>query len=186
MCMIRPENSKQNTLRRPKKNIARDFSDGVLMSEVVHHFFPRLVDLHNYSKSNSNATKEYNWKTLNAKAFKKMGFEIPMPDIQAVVSCEKGAIERVLCEVQLKMATYQERLQNKRGNTGSSKGNTRSPNNGGGDQQTRTGFGDMASPNNGLPRDIGRGVKSESEKDAIIEDLRETVDVSNTLSRHLS
>jgi hypothetical protein len=58
-------------LSRPKRNIARDFSDGgereavilwlhvhvlrlptllcaVLMAEVVHHYFPKLVELHNY------------------------------------------------------------------------------------------------------------------------------------------
>jgi len=52
-------------LDRPKKNIARDFSDGVLMSQVVHYFFPKLVELHNYSASNSIDQKNYNWKTLN-------------------------------------------------------------------------------------------------------------------------
>lgn len=36
-------------LSRPKRNIARDFSDGVLAAEVVKHYIPRLVDLHNYS-----------------------------------------------------------------------------------------------------------------------------------------
>ena len=35
-------------LSRPKKSIARDFSDGVLAAEIVHHYFPRLVELHNY------------------------------------------------------------------------------------------------------------------------------------------
>ena len=52
-------------LDRPKKNIARDFSDGVLMSQVVHYFFPKIVELHNYSASNSIDQKNYNWKTLN-------------------------------------------------------------------------------------------------------------------------
>ena len=36
-------------LSRPKKHIARDFADGVLMAEVVHHYLPKLVELHNYS-----------------------------------------------------------------------------------------------------------------------------------------
>lgn len=40
-------------LSRPKKNIARDFSDGVLVAEVVTHAIPRLVELHNYSAANS-------------------------------------------------------------------------------------------------------------------------------------
>ena len=31
-------------LSRPKRSITRDFSDGVLMAEVVHHYFPKLVE----------------------------------------------------------------------------------------------------------------------------------------------
>lgn len=30
-------------LSRPKRNIARDFADGVLVAEAVAHFYPRLV-----------------------------------------------------------------------------------------------------------------------------------------------
>jgi len=52
-------------LSRPKKNIARDFSDGVLMAEIVKHFFPKLVQLHNYSTASSYTQKLYNWNTLN-------------------------------------------------------------------------------------------------------------------------
>ena len=40
-------------LSRPKKNIARDFSDGVLAAEVIHQFFPEMVEVHNYCAANS-------------------------------------------------------------------------------------------------------------------------------------
>ena len=55
-------------LSRPKKNISRDFSDCgkyyyiskfisfstlVLVAEVVKHFLPNLVELHNYSAAHS-------------------------------------------------------------------------------------------------------------------------------------
>ncbi|KAH7820099.1 putative SPEF1 family protein [Monocercomonoides exilis] len=52
-------------LSRPKQNIARDFSDGVLMAEVCKACFPKLVDLHNYSPANALSKKIYNWQTLN-------------------------------------------------------------------------------------------------------------------------
>lgn len=52
-------------LSRPKKNIARDFSDGVLLAEIVHHFVPKYVEIHNYSAANSTTQKLYNWNTLN-------------------------------------------------------------------------------------------------------------------------
>jgi hypothetical protein len=50
-------------LSRSKKNIARDFSDGgklivinvtVLMAEIVKHFFPKMIELHNYPNANSS------------------------------------------------------------------------------------------------------------------------------------
>ena len=39
-------------LSRPKKNITRDFADGVMAAEIVGHFVPRIVELHNYSSAN--------------------------------------------------------------------------------------------------------------------------------------
>ena len=59
-------------LSRPKKNIARDFSDCVLIAEVVKHFLPQLVELHNYSNAHRVQQKTYNWNTLNQKVLKKM------------------------------------------------------------------------------------------------------------------
>ena len=55
-------------LSRPKKNIARDFADGLLTAEIVAHFQPRMVELHNYSPANGVTQKNYNWNTLNTKA----------------------------------------------------------------------------------------------------------------------
>jgi hypothetical protein len=37
----------------------------VMMAEVCAYFFPRLVELHNYSKTNSVTQRQYNWNTLN-------------------------------------------------------------------------------------------------------------------------
>lgn len=53
-------------LTRQKKNMTRDFSDGVLTAEVVHHFLPKYVDLHNYSSANAIQQKITNWRTLNS------------------------------------------------------------------------------------------------------------------------
>lgn len=54
-------------LSRPKRSIARDFADGVLVAEIVAHYFPRAVELHNYSAASSITQKMYNWNTLNQK-----------------------------------------------------------------------------------------------------------------------
>jgi hypothetical protein len=64
------------SLSRPKKNIARDFSDGgiisltpVLLAEMIKEKFPKLVELHNYPEAHSTTTKKYNWSTLNSNSF---------------------------------------------------------------------------------------------------------------------
>ncbi len=62
-------------LSRPKKSIARDFSDGgklifdkniVMMAELIKHHAPKLVELHNYPSASSTQQKLYNWTTLNS------------------------------------------------------------------------------------------------------------------------
>jgi hypothetical protein len=63
--------------------------------QVVKFFFPRLVDLHNYSSENNTAQKQYNWNTLNSKVFRRMGFAVSDSDVKDVVTCKRGAIEKV-------------------------------------------------------------------------------------------
>ena len=61
---------------RQKKNIARDFSDGLMMAELIHHYYPKKVELHNYPATNTVTKKIQNWNTLNSKVLKKMGIGI--------------------------------------------------------------------------------------------------------------
>mmetsp|Transcript_19898 Transcript_19898/g.26855 ORF Transcript_19898/g.26855 Transcript_19898/m.26855 type:complete len:118 (-) Transcript_19898:383-736(-) len=83
-------------LSRPKRNIARDFSDGVLLAEIVKHYQSKLVDLHNYSQAHSLSQKTYNWNTLNVKVLKKLGFNLSKQEIEAIVNMEPDAIEKTL------------------------------------------------------------------------------------------
>jgi hypothetical protein len=39
----------------------------VLLAEIIRHYFPKLIDMHNYSSANSVRQKMYNWATLNQK-----------------------------------------------------------------------------------------------------------------------
>ncbi|GLI60970.1 hypothetical protein VaNZ11_003224 [Volvox africanus] len=95
-------------LSRPKRNIARDFSDGVLMAEVIHHFYPKIVELHNYSSANGLQQKMYNWNTMNAKVFKRLGFMVSKQDCEACCNCKPGAVERVLKLIKVKIAKFKE------------------------------------------------------------------------------
>jgi hypothetical protein len=52
-------------ISRPKKNFARDFSDAVLVAEIIKHYISNLVEIHNYQPAHSKTQKLYNWNTLN-------------------------------------------------------------------------------------------------------------------------
>jgi hypothetical protein len=83
-------------LSRRKKNLPRDFSDAVLMAEVVHHFYPRLVDLHNYDQGLRVDTKVYNWTTLNRKVLKGLNLELDTETITRLANAWPGVIDGVL------------------------------------------------------------------------------------------
>ena len=83
-------------LSKKKRNLARDFSDGVLMAEVVNHFFPRMVDLYNYQQGLRVDTKIYNWKHLNEKVLKKINFKLDTNTINALANSTPMVIEHVL------------------------------------------------------------------------------------------
>lgn len=55
----------EQELSRPKRNIHRDFSDAVLVAEIIHNYFPKSVELHNYSAMHSKTDKFNNWVMLN-------------------------------------------------------------------------------------------------------------------------
>ncbi|XP_014442724.1 sperm flagellar protein 1-like isoform X2 [Tupaia chinensis] len=84
-------------LSRPKRHLARDFSDGVMLAEIVKHFHPRLVDLHNYIPTCNTDQKLSNWSILNRKVFHKLRFCVSETDIRKVVANTPGAIEPILC-----------------------------------------------------------------------------------------
>ena len=86
-------------LSRQKKNIARDFNDGVLLAEMIKYHYPKLVDLHNCPSSSSAEMKMSNWNTLNHKVLKKLGLKITKDEINNVVNSKAGAIELLLSKV---------------------------------------------------------------------------------------
>lgn len=95
-------------LSRPKKNIARDFSDGLLVAEMVKSFYPKLVELHNYPSSHNVKQKTTNWGTLNRKVFNRMNFQVLKIDIDDIVNCKQYAIEKLLVILQIKVEKYKE------------------------------------------------------------------------------
>ncbi|XP_024072204.1 sperm flagellar protein 1 [Terrapene carolina triunguis] len=94
-------------LSRPKKNITRDFSDGVLAAEVVKFYFPKMVEMHNYVPANSTQQKLSNWGHLNRKVLNKLNFSIPEDLIRKIVQCTPGVVELVLLPLRQKIEEKQ-------------------------------------------------------------------------------
>jgi len=59
---------------KQKKNITRDFADGLLIAEIVYTFYPHLVEVHNYYNTNNLKKKQDNWALLQKKVFSKIEF----------------------------------------------------------------------------------------------------------------
>ncbi|OCT96562.1 hypothetical protein XELAEV_18008768mg [Xenopus laevis] len=94
-------------LSRPKRNIARDFSDGVLTAELVKFYFPKLVEMHNYVPANSTTQKLSNWTILNRKVLSKLSFSVPDDVIRKIVQCSPGVVELVLNTLRQKIEEKQ-------------------------------------------------------------------------------
>ena len=43
---------------------------------MIKHYFPKMIDIHNYSAANSVQQKLYNWETLNRKVIKRLGYQV--------------------------------------------------------------------------------------------------------------
>eukprot|EP00794_Sanderia_malayensis_P011924 gene11924-13159_t len=94
-------------LSRPKKNISRDFSDGVLVAEIVNHFLPKMVDLHNYAAANGNQAKMDNWNLLTRKVLSKMNFHVQQSLVKGIITSRPGVIEVFLHQLRQKIDNFQ-------------------------------------------------------------------------------
>mmetsp|Transcript_82264 Transcript_82264/g.220791 ORF Transcript_82264/g.220791 Transcript_82264/m.220791 type:complete len:285 (-) Transcript_82264:190-1044(-) len=113
----------QVPLSRPKRNIARDFSDAVLAAEVIHFFYPKLVEMHNYSAANSNSQKMYNWQTLNKRVLSRLKITLTHSEIEALATSQPMAVEALLIRLKQRIDDDKSRLHSGNGFHSPSDGN---------------------------------------------------------------
>ncbi|KAF3824706.1 hypothetical protein GH733_010040 [Mirounga leonina] len=100
-------------LSRPKRNLSRDFSDGVLVAEVIKFYFPKMVEMHNYVPANSLQQKLSNWGHLNRKVLNKLNFSVPEDVMRKIAQCAPGVVELVLIPLRQRLEERQ-RLRKQR------------------------------------------------------------------------
>ncbi|KAM5219907.1 sperm flagellar protein 1 isoform 2-T2 [Hipposideros larvatus] len=96
-------------LSRPKRNLSRDFSDGVLVAEVIKFYFPKMVEMHNYVPANSLQQKLSNWSHLNRKVLNKLNFSVPEDVMRKIAQCVPGVVELVLIPLRQRLEEQQRR-----------------------------------------------------------------------------
>ncbi|KAM8774741.1 sperm flagellar protein 1 isoform 1-T1 [Rhynchonycteris naso] len=94
-------------LSRPKRNLSRDFSDGVLVAEVIKFYFPKMVEMHNYVPANSLQQKLSNWRHLNRKVLNKLNFSVPEDVMCKIAQCVPGVVELVLLPLRQRLEERQ-------------------------------------------------------------------------------
>ncbi|KAG7209305.1 hypothetical protein KM043_015416 [Ampulex compressa] len=93
----------QITFSKPKKNIARDFSDGVFMAELLKRYYPKHIDVHNYIPGNSIAKKVDNWAMLNRKVLSKLDMKLEKDVINQLANSQPGIIEKILSDLRVRI-----------------------------------------------------------------------------------
>ncbi|KAK3921396.1 Sperm flagellar protein 1 [Frankliniella fusca] len=101
----------QISFSRPRKNIPRDFADGVMMAELVKFFYPKMVELHNYTPANCFLHKMNNWHTLSRKVLSKLGIKISKEQIEQIASASPNGIISVLSSFKDKVVAAQEKRE---------------------------------------------------------------------------
>jgi hypothetical protein len=108
-------------------------SFAVLFAEIINHYLPKIVEIHNYSAANSLKQKVYNWETLQRrsrslacccslvrsltcsplacppcaeKTLRKLKYPLTPEEVQAVTGCKPMQIEKLLLRLKSKIATY--------------------------------------------------------------------------------
>lgn len=65
----------------------------------MKQYYPKYVDLHNYSPSNSISKKIDNWRTLNRKVLPKIGMKLSEDVIHQIASAQGKSIDSVLIKL---------------------------------------------------------------------------------------
>ncbi|ETL41078.1 hypothetical protein L916_07868 [Phytophthora nicotianae] len=84
---------------RAVKNTARDFSDAVLLAEILAQLVPAWVQLHNYPSAHRFQQKLSNWETLNREVLTRLKCGISRRHQEDLANSVPGAIELLLIQV---------------------------------------------------------------------------------------
>ena len=93
-------------LSRPIHNLEKDFSDGVLVAEIIAYFFPEYVDLEKYSNARNMSQRTKNWRRLNADVLPKLSLHAPGTVVHDITNGDHRAVELFLLHLREKLEDH--------------------------------------------------------------------------------
>lgn len=83
----------------------------VPVAQILKTYFPKMVEMHNYSPQNSVQMKMMNWKVLNKKVLTKIGLPLSNDTIENLANATPGTINRLLMDIKKKIDLANPNLQ---------------------------------------------------------------------------
>mmetsp|Transcript_8957 Transcript_8957/g.13466 ORF Transcript_8957/g.13466 Transcript_8957/m.13466 type:complete len:541 (+) Transcript_8957:105-1727(+) len=72
------------------KNVPAACADGVLVADIIHAMYPKMIQIHSYSETNSIQSRKENWRLLSRKVLKHLRCEVTEDDIDIYATRKSG------------------------------------------------------------------------------------------------
>jgi hypothetical protein len=93
-------------LSRPVRNLDTDFSDGILVAEIVAYFFPEYVDLDLFHPARNMSQRTKNWRILNSDVLPKLSLHAPGTVVHDITNGDHRAVELFLLHLREKLEEH--------------------------------------------------------------------------------
>ena len=105
--------SLENRVSLLRKNLVYNFSDGILIAEIIHSKFPKIVPIHSFLEISNAEGRISNWNLLNDKVLYHFDINLSEFEIDAVIRrvISKEKIIAFFRLIRDKMYEFEEKYQ---------------------------------------------------------------------------
>ncbi|CAF1376878.1 unnamed protein product [Adineta steineri] len=93
-------------LSRPIHNFDTVFSDGMLIAEIIHFFFPEYIDLDIFYIARNMSQRTRNWRILKCDILPKLGLHAPGTVVHEIIHGDNRVIELFLLYLREKLEEH--------------------------------------------------------------------------------
>lgn len=91
-------------LSKPRSNVEKDFSDGILAAEIVRFYYPDIVDFRMLRPALSIADRTEQWKLINSEIFNAIGLTVPSHVLAQLSISKSGIAQSFLFNLRMSLA----------------------------------------------------------------------------------